>query len=424
MLSTGATSNAMLKAICTTVLAAYYLSQCAAQTLDADKGGTGTSPANAFPNCRKIGRLFFKLNAPTGQKLYGCEATGTPGTWVLQSSGGGGGSTIWQVGIVPSTFATSGTHVSIANFGLLLTTSNPSGKAQEQWDVDTATIVGVDNLQSGLNLKVTESSASATAYTGGMTSVLAGYTPGMVVYWPFTHSCTGGVATTVKINAQAIVPLKQADGTTDPGAAQCANGVTGILSYDGAVFRILNSSGGSGGTSTMVWDWELGGCSSGGGVAGLNWSDEGGTGQANCDTTATAHTLTWQFINNTTGILTRQFRFPATWSGAAPTFKFSIVNIDGGTVAGNVKFSAKIACFADGATWTAAPYNAVASATVAMTTAFIVKDFSIASIPISGTSTCHAGDSAIIWWSRDNSVGSNLATYVKAMAPVFSFGVN
>lgn len=344
-------------------------------------------------------------------------------------SGGGAGPTVWKLD--GSTWATESTFEILTGFGFTYVTSNPSGVARIQPVLDESAVTSARDLQSGKHVSVVESSSSPTDYAGGVDPVLTAYSPGTTLNWLFTHACAGSTTTRVNVNGLGFKRLFQYDGTSNPTAADCAANRLRTIKYVAALdsgnggFVLDGGASGTGGTSTLAWDLEIGACSSGGGAAGLAWNDEGNTGQSNCDATATNHLMTWQFIQNTTGILTRQFRFPSTWnSGVGANFKFSIVNIDGGTTTGNVKFSAKIACFADGSTWTTAPYNAVASATVAMTTAFVVKDFSITSIPISGTSTCHAGDQAILWWSRDNGAGSNLGTYVKAMAPILELGVN
>jgi hypothetical protein len=76
-----------------------------------------------------------------------------------------------------------------------------------------------------------------------MSPALGSYTDGMVVQFePDVNSSAGAV--TLNINSIASANIKQADGTTDPGAAALVAGRQIPLTYDGTVFRMPPSSSG------------------------------------------------------------------------------------------------------------------------------------------------------------------------------------
>jgi hypothetical protein len=78
------------------------------------------------------------------------------------------------------------------------------------------------------------------------------YTAGQTLTWRPTMSCAGG-PTTVNVNGLGAVPLKKADGITDPAPSDCAhstNSTLGInLSYNGTVMTI------QGVTDYSWWSW-------------------------------------------------------------------------------------------------------------------------------------------------------------------------
>lgn len=138
-----------------------------------------------------------------------------------------------------------------AGFGM--TVANGDGAAGNPTPaVDTAVMLSRANAQAGTTLFFTETSASATVYSGTMSPTLTAYTAGMLVNWPVVMSCTGGVATTINIDTLGAKSVKLADGSTDPTSADCAAGRNLTLAYNGTLFKIV--AGGTTGSTPFIYN--------------------------------------------------------------------------------------------------------------------------------------------------------------------------
>ncbi|MGH9452792.1 MAG: hypothetical protein ACRD2O_02350 [Terriglobia bacterium] len=193
---------------------------------------TGTT----LPATCTAGDLYFKTNAPSGMNLYGCPSTNT---WALQSGGSGGG------GGGPVTIESNGTTIGargtvnfISGAGVLSTISDTGAQIDIQQGVDTSTILSKTTAQSGATLLCSSASGSASAYSCALTPTLQAYTTGMVLRWRPDVSGAGGAAT-LNVDTLGAVPLKLADGATNPTTADLVAGRLYSLWYDGAVFRLL-----------------------------------------------------------------------------------------------------------------------------------------------------------------------------------------
>ena len=201
----------------------------AAQSTKPFKSG-GTLPAT----CAQ-GEMFFLTAASAGTNLYGCTATNT---WTLQTGGGGGTVQVQNtgaaVGARPILDLSSGP-------GVLLAISDTGQSIAIQTSLDTSVVETSGNEQSGAALLCAPASGSATTYTCAMSPTLTSYTFGMVLRWKPDVSGAGG-ATTLNVDTLGAVPVKLADGTTNPGAADVVAGRVLEIWYDGASFRLLAQS--------------------------------------------------------------------------------------------------------------------------------------------------------------------------------------
>jgi hypothetical protein len=206
---------------------------------------TATAPVKAgtsAPGTCVVSELFFDTDATAGLNMFGCTATDT---WTLLGDGASGsgladpGSNGVVVrtssGVTTNRTITAGTGIAMANGDGV--SGNPTVS------INTATVSTTATLQSGVPFRCVPSSASGANYTCSMSPALGSYTDGMVVQFePDVNSSAGAV--TLNINSIASANIKQADGTTDPGAAALVAGRQIPLTYDGTVFRMPPSSSG------------------------------------------------------------------------------------------------------------------------------------------------------------------------------------
>ena len=249
------------------------------------------------------GELFFLTTASAGSNLYGCTSTNTwslqggltaPGQVngaVLSTNGSvpswavpGGDITgnpastrvtglqtrpvsdtapqtgqvmlwdglIWKpetLGGAPGTItiennATVAGNRGVANFapgfGLVTTVTDTGAKLNIQHEVDTALILSRGAHQSGETLLCTSSGADSAAYSCSMSPTLATYQSGMIVYWkPDVTAVAGPI--TLNIDQLGAVPLKLADGVSDPVEVRVEAGTIYPIWYDGTAFRFLAS---------------------------------------------------------------------------------------------------------------------------------------------------------------------------------------
>lgn len=84
-------------------------------------------------------------------------------------------------------------------------------------------------------------SGSSTAYTCALAPALTGYQKGMSLLWKPDLASTGGPIS-LAINGLAVIPIKLADGISNPTAPDVAAGRIATLWYDGAVFRLTQTT--------------------------------------------------------------------------------------------------------------------------------------------------------------------------------------
>jgi len=238
-------------------------------------------PASCTPH-----ELFFLTSAPVGSNLYACVSANT---WALQGSGSGlltlagdvsgsanstvvqriqsrpvssatpqvGQALIWDGSSWSAQTVASGGgggSLSVENNGTLvgsramenfipglgiLNAVTDSGTAINiQQSADTSILLSQNTLQMGQVLTCKSSSASASAYTCSMSPTLNAYQRNMVLDWNPDVNDAGG-ATTLNIDALGAVPVKLADGITDPLAGDIAGGWQYSIWFDGTVFRLM-----------------------------------------------------------------------------------------------------------------------------------------------------------------------------------------
>jgi hypothetical protein len=114
-----------------------------------------------------------------------------------------------------------------------------------------STVPTKSSLQSAAATTVTVTGSSPTTYVGSLTPALATYTRAVLTWTPGTN-CTPGPVT-ININGLGAVPVVEANGATNPVAADCAATNIDTIAYDGTRFRIIgggasliNATGGSG----------------------------------------------------------------------------------------------------------------------------------------------------------------------------------
>ena len=181
-----------------------------------------------LPSTCRLGDVFAKTDAPSGQSLYVCT---TANNWTYQ----GGLVSIFsdnvEIGARP-----------VQNFavgqGIIQAFSDAVTRLNLVTSVDTAVIQTRANAQSGQDLLCQSSGGSATAYACLMTPVVQSYRVGMVFHWIPDVSMTGASAT-LSINTLAAIPIKLHDGITNPALGDISAGRLYKVWYDGTSFRIL-----------------------------------------------------------------------------------------------------------------------------------------------------------------------------------------
>ncbi len=183
------------------------------------------------PTCTQ-GEMYFLFSAAPGTNLFGCPS----GAWVAEGTGG--------VITVKNTGSVTGSR-SILDLssgpGLILTTSDTGQSILIQSSVDTAVIQTRSLEQSGGDLFCESSSGSAVTYSCALSPTLSAYTRGMVLHWKPDANGAGG-APTLNADTLGAVPIKLADGITNPAPGEIAGGRVYEIWYDGASFRLLNSA--------------------------------------------------------------------------------------------------------------------------------------------------------------------------------------
>lgn len=97
----------------------------------------------------------------------------------------------------------------------------------------------VSGGRSGAALFCDATSSVAGAYECSLNPPLASHLPGMVLHWRPSVSSTG-TPLTLKIGALTPLPIKRADGLTDPAPGEVQGGHLYQIWNDGSLFRILD----------------------------------------------------------------------------------------------------------------------------------------------------------------------------------------
>ncbi len=188
------------------------------------------STGTMLPAVCSIGQMFFLSNGTAGQNLYGCVTTNT---WSLESSGG-------------VSVENSGTLVgtrSIFNYsaglGTLFAISDTGTAISIQSSANTAVTQTLASDQGGGARLCASASGSAAIYTCSMAPTLTQYTSGMVLEWKPDISGAGG-ATTLNVDVLGAVPLRLADGLTNPASGDIVAGRLQQIWYDGVSFRLFD----------------------------------------------------------------------------------------------------------------------------------------------------------------------------------------
>jgi hypothetical protein len=184
-----------------------------------------------LPSTCSVGDLFFQTSAPAGSNLYGCASANT---WTVQSGGGGGSLAVDNNGTLAG--ARNVMNL-IGGVGVVNTISDTGTQINVQQSVDTSVIPSKAAAQSGA-MFLCNAAGTSSAYTCALSPTLQGYTTGMVLAWQPNVNGAGG-ATTLNVDTLGSVPVKQADGVTDPTAADIVAGRLYDVWHDGAVFRLM-----------------------------------------------------------------------------------------------------------------------------------------------------------------------------------------
>lgn len=186
----------------------------------------------ALPANCEIGELFFLTNAPAGDNLFVCHASGQ---WAPQGSAGSANISVENGGFLVGAR-------SRANFvagGGIVNAITDSGSAIDiQSSVDTAVVLTKAHLQTGAVLACESAQGPANAYECAMSPTLTQYYEGMVVYWvPDSPAVAGAV--TLSIDSLGAKPVKTMMDDATPAVGQILAGVMYPLWYDGASFRMF-----------------------------------------------------------------------------------------------------------------------------------------------------------------------------------------
>ena len=203
----------------------------------------------AMPAVAGTGALAVTLGAPG-------LVSGNPTDCVMVdgSSGACGGISSVQVEASGTSVGTRPTLNFLPGLGQLYTISDTGTAINIENGIDAATVPTFPVLQSGSPLGCASASNSTTTYTCSMSPTLTKYTVGMVLDWIPDVNGAGG-ATTLRVDSLAATPIKEADGTTNPSAADIVATSMRQVWYDGANFRFiaLGPSSGTGGVVSSVF---------------------------------------------------------------------------------------------------------------------------------------------------------------------------
>jgi hypothetical protein len=183
-----------------------------------------------LPSLCATGELYFATDAPPGQNTYGCTATNT---WSVEGS-----LTVESVG---STVGQRGTINFEAGAGIVTVMTDSGSEIDVLLGLDTAVVQTPWAEQSGSALLCASTSGSSSSYGCSLQPTLQSFTTGMTLHWTPDVNGAGG-PTTLNVDTLGAVPVKQADGATDPSAAQIPAGRMQTIWYDGTNFRLTTTN--------------------------------------------------------------------------------------------------------------------------------------------------------------------------------------
>jgi hypothetical protein len=192
------------------------------------------------------GELFLLVSQGPAPQIYICSND----TW------SDGGSNAVTVDLNGSNVASGKTINLVAVTGVIAAVSTTGSQINVQTAIDTALVQTQAGAQAGTALLCASLSASQTAYTCSLTPQATSYAVGMALNWRPDISGAGNPVA-LNVNNLGTVPVKLADGITDPPAGGILAGQLYSIWYDGQVFRLPSAgSGASGctlGTAGYVW---------------------------------------------------------------------------------------------------------------------------------------------------------------------------
>ena len=192
--------------------------------------------ANAsLPATCAVGQMLFLTTATAGQNVYGCTSANT---WTLQSGGSGGGGTV-NIENAGTLVGSNSTLSFSGGTGITYAISNIGSAISVQSNANTAVIPTIASEQSGGARVCSSASGSATAYTCSLSPTLTVYSAGMTLNWTADVSEAGGPVT-LNVDFLGAVPVKLADGLSDPAPGDIVAGRRDQIWFDGSVFRLLN----------------------------------------------------------------------------------------------------------------------------------------------------------------------------------------
>lgn len=184
-----------------------------------------------LPATCEAGELFFLIGAPAGGNLHVCHSDNQ---WAPQGSAGQANLTIQNsgtlVGTRPVADYTAGT-------GIVHMFADTGSAVEIQTSVNTALVATKPWVQSGTPvLCLSAASGSPGTQACSLSPVLGAYSTGMVVHWMPALDVGSG---TLKLDIDSLgaMPVKLADGISDPKAGDFQGGVLYALWFDGTRFR-------------------------------------------------------------------------------------------------------------------------------------------------------------------------------------------
>jgi hypothetical protein len=199
----------------------------AAHTLPMKSGLTGN-----LPSLCTTGELYFATDAPPGQNTYGCTATNS---WSIQGN--------LTVKSDDSTVGQRGAINFEAGAGIVTAMTDSGSEINVLLGLDTAVVQTPWGEQTGSALLCASNSGSSSTYLCSLQPTLQVYTIGMTLNWTPDVNGAGG-PTSLNVDTLGAVPVKRADGVTDPSPAQIPAGQMQTIWYDGTSFRLAPTTAG------------------------------------------------------------------------------------------------------------------------------------------------------------------------------------